>query len=249
MRTSLTRNQKLFFILGIASLFFFWFLLSVTVKNTIAMPKISDTFSALGKLLINKDTYIIIGNTILKIFLTILVSFTIALILVILSTLSKRFQAFISPIISLLKTLPVVVIILFLLFVFNSSIAPFFVATLVVMPIMYEAILSGVKNIDKTLLEEVKMFSNTNMFVVKKVYLPLSYPYALVSVLQSIGLGLKVMVMAELIAQTKNSIGYEMAYYKSFLNMDYVFAWAIIMVTFVIIVEMLVKKVKVKSYY
>lgn len=248
MRSSIIKNERLFFILGIAFIFLAWFVLSASVQNAIAMPKIPETISALGDLLSKGTTYLIIAQTILRIFGTILIAFTIAIVLVIFSSLSKRFAAFINPLISLFKTMPVAVIILFLLFVFGGSKAPFFVAILVVMPIMYEATYNGVKNIDKTLIEEVRMFSNINFYVVRKIFLPLAFPYALLSILQSIGLGLKVMVMAELIAQTKNSIGYEMAYYKSFLSMEYVFAWGIIMVLFVIVVEVLIKKVKLKNF-
>lgn len=249
MRTSIIKNQKLFFIVGIAFIFIVWFLLSIFVRNTIAVPNIPNTFSALGDLFTTGSTYLIIGQTILRLIATIVIAFIIALILVIFSAVSKRFSAFINPTIALFKTMPIAVIILFLLFVFGGNKAPFFVSILVVIPIMYEATLNGVKNIDKTIIEEVKMYSNINFLVIKEIYLPLAYPYALVSIFQSVGLGLKVMVMAELIAQSKNSIGYEMAYYKSFLNMEYVFAWGIIMVIFVILVEILIKKFKLKKFF
>ena len=90
------------------------------------------------------------------------------------------------------------------------------------------------------------MISKTNMFVIRKVYLPLTKPYIILSILQSVGLGLKAMVMAELISQASNSIGKEMSEYRSFLDMDYIFAWGILMITIVIISEILIRQIKKK---
>ena len=240
------KNTAIFYTLGIVSIFIIWLLISLIVNNEFAVPKVNDTFKALGDLLSTKTTYYILGKTILRIILTILIAFTTSIILVGLSTLSKRFKAFISPIITFLKTVPVVVVILLFLFMFSRNTAPIYVALLVIMPIMYEALLNGINNIDETIISETKMLSKTNMFVLRKVYFPLTKPYILLSILQSVGLGLKAMVMAELISQTKNSIGKEMSDYRSLLEMNYIFAWGLLMIAIVIISEILIRKTKKK---
>ena len=240
------RNDNIFFILGIVSIFIFWFILSVSVNNEFAVPKIDKTTNALADLLSSGKTYLILGKTILKIVLAISISFVVSLILVILSTLSRKFKAFISPIITLLKTVPVVVVILLFLFLFSRSTTPIYVALLVIMPIMYEALLNGINNIDDSIINETKMISRTNLFILRKIYIPLTKPYIMLSILQSVGLGLKAMVMAELIAQAKNSIGYEMGEYRSFLDMEYIFAWGLLMIAIVIVSEIFIRKIKKK---
>ena len=240
------KKDNIFFILGIVSIFIFWIILSIIVNNQFAMPKVDKAGMALKELLSSSKTYGIRGLTILKILLTILIAFVVSIILVGLSTLSRKFRAFVSPIITLLKTVPVVVVILLFLFLFSRNTTPIFVALLVIMPLMYEALLNGVSNIDEAIINETKMISKTNLFVLRKVYLPLTKPYIILAVLQSVGLGLKAMVMAELIAQTKNSIGREMSEYRSLLNMDYIFAWGLIMIAIVIIAEIFIRKVKRK---
>ena len=246
MSSSDKRNDNIFFILGIISIFIFWFILSITVNNEFAIPKIDKTTNALGKILSDGKTYLILGRTILKIILAISISFIVSLILVILSTLSKKFKAFISPIITLLKTVPVVVVILLFLFLFSRNSTPIYVALLVIMPIMYEALLNGISNIDESIINETKMLSRTNLFILRRVYIPLTKPYIMLSILQSVGLGLKAMVMAELIAQTKNSIGREMSDYRSLLLMDSIFAWGLLMIAIVIVSEIFIRKIKKK---
>ncbi len=240
------KNDTIFFILGIVSIFIIWLVLSLAINNEFAIPKIDKTSKALADLFSTGNTYLILGRTILKIALTILIAFVSSLLLVILSTLSKKFKAFISPIITLLKTVPVVVVILLFLFLFSRNTTPIFVALLVIMPIMYEALLNGINNIDDSIINETKMLSKTNLYVLRKVYLPLTKPYIILSILQSVGLGLKAMVMAELIAQTKNSIGKEMSDYRAFLDMEYIFAWGLIMITIVIISEIIIRRIKKK---
>lgn len=246
MSSSDRRNDNIFFILGIASIFIFWFILSIAVNNEFAVPKIDKTTNALAKLLSSGRTYLILGKTILKIILAISISFVTSLILVILSTLSRKFKAFISPIITLLKTVPVVVVILLFLFLFSRNSTPIYVALLVVMPIMYEALLNGINNIDESIINETKMISRTNLFILRKIYIPLTKPYIMLSILQSVGLGLKAMVMAELIAQATNSIGYEMSEYRSLLDMEYIFAWGLLMIAIVIVSEIFIRQIKKK---
>ena len=84
------------------------------------------------------------------------------------------------------------------------------------------------------------------MMMVDKIYIPLTKPYIILSILQSIGLGLKAMVMAELISQAKNSIGREMYEYRSLLDMDYIFAWGLLMIAIVIISEIFIRMMKKK---
>ena len=246
MNSSDKKKDNLFFTLGIVSIFIIWLLLSLIINNQFAVPKIDKTSIALATLLKRKSTYKILGLTLFKIVITISVSLIISIVLVIISTLSRKFRAFISPIITLLKTTPVVVVILLFLFMFSRNTTPIFVALLVIMPIMYEALLNGINNIDESIINETKMISKTNMFVIRKVYLPLTKPYIILSILQSVGLGLKAMVMAELISQASNSIGKEMSEYRSFLDMDYIFAWGILMITIVIISEILIRQIKKK---
>ena len=240
------KNTYIFYSLGIISIFIIWLFLSLIINNQFAVPKVNDTFKALGDLMSTKNTYYILGKTILRILLTIAIAFITSIILVGLSTLSKRFRAFISPIITFLKTVPVVVVILLFLFMFSRNTAPIYVALLVIMPIMYEALLNGITNIDEVIINETRMLSKTNMFVLRKVYLPLTKPYIILSILQSVGLGLKAMVMAELISQTKNSIGREMSDYRSLLEMNYIFAWGLLMIAIVIISEIFIRRIKRK---
>ena len=139
-----------------------------------------------------------------------------------------------------------VLIILLLVMLKDNSL--YYIVGVVILPLIYEATINGFKSIDKNIADEVKMLSNVNFAVVKNIYLPLTLPHVFTSLLQSFGLGLKVLIMAEFIENAKHSIGYEIMLYKDHYNdMSYVYAWSIILIVFVLIVDYLVNIAHKKS--
>ena len=81
-----------------------------------------------------------------------------------------------------------------------------------------------------------------NKVVVKKVYIPLSIPFLRSALIDAVGLGFKVLVVAEYIAQTKVSIGRTI--YMNKVNLDFtgVFAWTILLLLFVQLIEWVVER-------
>ena len=231
---------------GILFILLVWFFASRIVDNSIVIPKISEVLQALGSLLQTKQTYVIIFNTISRLILTVSISFVLALFCSILAGSITRVKDFLKPIMTLMRTTPVAAVIIILLMIFGNIKSPYIITSLVILPIMYEGILVSFENIDQGIIDEVKMLSNLNFRVVKEVYLPIVTPQILSTLVATIGLGLKVMVMSEFIAQPNNTIGYVMLQEKNFLEMDYVFAWTIILVVFVLLVEELLKIIKTK---
>lgn len=239
---SIIKDKKSYYVLGILFIFVVWGILSVSFKNDYIVPSIDLTFKALADLFVTKSTYEILGYTLLRLIFSVGVCFILGVLLAVFSSISYRFKAFVKPLIVLLKTLPIAVIIIMLLIMFTKEYAPLYIVGVVVFPIIYEATLAGLENIDSNIRDEIKMLSNNNFTVVRKVYLPLTFPYIMTSIIQSIGLGLKVLVMAEYISQPKYSIGNELVFYINDVSMEYVYAWSIILIVFVLIFELIVLK-------
>ena len=244
---SIVKNKNTFYVLGILFVFVLWSIGEVYFNNDYILPGVGQTFESLFKLLQEGHTYYILGHTLVRILLAVSICFVLGTSFAVLSNMSVKFKTFLKPIITLLKTLPLMVIIILLLFMLDDN-AFYYIVGLVVFPIIYEGVLNGLESIDKNMLEEVRMFSNTNMLVIKDIYLPLTLPHILTSLLQSFGLGLKVLVMAEFISNASPSIGNEIIFYKNDLGeMSYVYAWSIILVLFVLIIDVVINILKKKS--
>ncbi|MDD3382816.1 MAG: ABC transporter permease subunit [Bacilli bacterium] len=239
--------NKTFYFVGILIIFLAWFIGSIIIQNELALPKISSTFESLFNILKNKETYLIIFNTISRLILTVVFTYIIAFVLVLLSSISVKTEQLIKPLVALMKTLPIAAIIIVLLVSVGRNNSPYYITGLVILPLMYETTLIGIKSINKGITEEIKMDSNVNWLVVSKVYFPMTLPYILAGTIQSLGLGLKVMVMSEFITQPNLTIGAKMSEERVYQNLDNIFAWTIILVVFILLVEYFLKKIKLNK--
>lgn len=186
-----------------------------------------------------------LGMTLLRIIISVIIAFTISLLIGLLYILKKDTIYFFKPIISMMKTIPLAVISIFLWLIFKGTIAPYIITTLIIIPISIEGVITSIDGIDKVLIDDLKMI-NTNTFKsLIYVYIPLIKDYLLMVFLQTFGLGLKVMVMGEYICQTKNSVGKILSVVKSGVGyldaMSELIAWGILLVVIVVIIEILIK--------
>ena len=230
--------RNLMYALSIFAFFFIWFLWSKSVDNSILAPTPSDTFSSLLMILSQKKTYVIIGYTLLRLLLGLSFSLLVALLLGVLSYVFSMLNHFLKPLSSLLRTIPVASIIVIIIIITNKDLAPHILVFLMLFPLFYEAILGGLKQISMdNALNAYRLDSNLNASVLFKIHLPLLLPYIKTSLIQAIGLGFKVLVMAEFIAQTKYSIGKSIYDAKNQVEFGEVFAWTIILIILVLFIE------------
>lgn len=250
MKKYTTKDKSFAYISGVFFIFLVWVLASLIIDNEAILPNIGLTFKALGVLLGEKDTYLIFGHTILRLLLSLSISFILALLMGLLTIKIPLLRYFLSPGMGLVKTLPNIIIILIMLVVFSNKVAVFVITSFVIFPILYEGVYLGFSSINKDVLEDVRTLSNLNGYIAFKIYIPLAMPTILASLLQSFGLGIKVSVMAEYISKPNNSIGKELWIYKDYsYQMESVLAWAILLIAFVLIVEALIHYAKKKYAY
>lgn len=156
----------------------------------------------------------------------------------------KKFEPFLRPWLTGIKTIPIISIIIIILIIFGQSLAPWVITFMIVFPIIYQATLEGMHGMDQDLLDVFYMEDARFFESIKHVYLPLLKNNILLSLLQSFSLGLKVLVMAEYFAQSKHSIGRSLFIAKANIAYAYVFAWTIIIVICAMMIESIIFKVQ-----
>jgi NitT/TauT family transport system permease protein len=75
-----------------------------------------------------------------------------------------------------------------------------------------------------------KVYNVDRSKVIKDIYIPSIKPYAVSALMNAIGLGWKVTVTAEVLANALPSIGMNLYYAKIYLNTDLLFAWTLVIV-------------------
>ena len=244
---SIIKNNKVYYVLGLLFIVCLWSVLSLISNNDFIVPSPSLTIDALYEIICDIATYKILGLTLLRLLLSISSSFILGVVLAVFSYFSQKVNCFVKPLIVIMKTIPVVAIVIMLLVIIGREYSSYLIVGFVAFPIIYEGTLNGFFTFDKDMLDEVKMVSKTNVQILQHIYLPLIRPHLLTSLLQSFGLGLKVLVMAEFIIETKDSIGEAIRFYKNEALTEYIFAWSIILIIFVLLIDSLFNILKKKS--
>ena len=238
---STRQKQNIFFFVGIISILLVWLIITLFDDN-IFFPGIGEVVVDLGKLLSDGNNWLIILYTFLKVIFVIVVSFIISFVLAILSYKVRSFRAFISPFIALMRSTPVASVILILILLVGSKVAPFIISILVIVPISYENIYSAFTNIEDEIVDETKLVSNINLNIIITVFIPITINYLISSMLTCFGLTLKVLVMSEVLTQGNMTIGGSIQLAKSTIDITRVFSWSIILVIIVLLVEAFIKR-------
>ena len=217
-------------ILGLYLIFFI-------IDNDIIFPSPYNILIALINLLKEQKTYIILGYSFLRLIISLLLSFLIGGTLGILAGKFNSFRVFIKPFMTILRSVPLASIIVIIIVILDFNKSPYVITLIMLIPIIYEAFLNGILTLDKDLMDVWKLESNMNEKVLINIIFPLAKPFITTAFIQSVGLGIKVLIMAEFICNTTNSIGKALVNSANYLEYDNVFAWTILAILFVIIIE------------
>lgn len=146
------------------------------------------------------------------------------------SAASPLVRSLLRPPMLLIRATPVAsFIILALLWVRSRNLA-LLISFLMVLPVIYSAVLEGLCNTDRGLLEMARVFRLPLFARVKSIYLPAVWSYFLQSCQVALGLCWKSGVAAEVIGLPGGSIGEALYNAKLFLATGELFAWTLVIV-------------------
>ncbi len=221
----------------IIALFLIWGVISIKVGSEYILPSIKRTAEEFFALFKNKDFYLSFLNSILRSLIAFVISFGLAFLLALLSNKVKFARGLISPIISIMRALPTIAIVLLLLFWTDSKIAPVIVTTIVVLPTSFTHIDSSFFSIDKSVIEAGRVDGADERALFLSVELPQLFPAIYSGIGSGISLNFKLMVAAEVISQTANSIGFMLNTSKVYFETARMLAIVCFAVIFGVIVE------------
>lgn len=196
---------------------------------------ISDFFYVLGDF----HTYAAIFNTLKSLVASLLLSCFIGAFLGILSSQFKAIYQILKPLMAVLRTLPIIILIIILMMSLDYENIPVIASVLVVIPIFYEGTYQGIIHLDKDLLDVYRLNSKTNLRVIFNVHLPLISSYSKTSYINSIGMGIKVLIAVEFMTGANNTITKLIMNSKNDLNFSLVYAYSLIIILLVPIIELL----------
>jgi ABC-type nitrate/sulfonate/bicarbonate transport system, permease component len=230
-------------VISIAFWILVWYIISKIVNREVL---VASPFSVLKRLifLVQKDYFwMSAALSLLRIMLGFAIAVIAATILAVLSVKFKIIQVLLEPLMIIIKSTPVASFIILAIVWLKVSHIPAFTSFLMVFPVMWTNVFTGIKSTDNNLIEMVKLFKIKKSKVLTKLYVPSVMPYFKSGCISCIGLAWKAGIAAEVLCTPKNSIGKYLYESKIYLETADLFAWTIVIIVLSLILEKLLVKV------
>jgi ABC-type nitrate/sulfonate/bicarbonate transport system, permease component len=234
------KNKK-YMLIGTALLILVWWIVSMMLNNPIILPSPIETINSLGVIVSDKSFIYTLMATLQRCVLGFVISLFLASIVGIIAALNNKIFEMLQPTMALLETVPTMAIIVLALIWLTNEKAPILLAAIVVFPVIYEAVIQGIVDIDKSVISMTKVYKVGITDSIRYIYFP-SMAKSVVGVLSSVtGLCLKMVIGGEVLGQPNYGIGTSIQMEKMQLNTAGVFSWIVILVVFVLFIESIIK--------
>lgn len=211
----------------IAFLLGLWQLLSLYAAQSVLLPPPASVLLRFCELTLRREFWLALSFSMRRIVLGYMLALVLAFILAAFSHKSALIKSFISPLISLIRTVPVASFVILALLYVGSSKLSVVISILVVLPIVYANTLAGLDGLDRDLDEMARVFDLAKCRKLRYVVLPqmwLSLQPALVS---TVGMAWKGGVAAEVIGIPDGSLGEKLYRAKVYFDTTELLAWTL----------------------
>ena len=241
-------NKFVLFFLGVIFVIALWIMLSLLFdKNGMIFPSPVLTFKEFFILLGESTTYKNLGFTFLRMLMGFVLSFVGALILGILAGNHPHLYQFLKPLMTVIKSIPTVVLLFLFIVLIAPKNAPIFLVFVVCFPILYEGVAGGIRNVDQEMIDSAKVDGANYFRTTTRIKLPLAVPYIIVGLVSSFALSFKIEIMAEVITgTTTNGLGAAISFLKKDdpTNMPIIFAYSLFAIILMLLVSLLEEVIK-----
>lgn len=216
-----------------------WQLLYRSVGQEILLVSPVQTLHRLVALSRQKEFWISAGASLCSVMAGFLCASALGIVM---GALCMRFAflyRLVYPLLSAVKATPVASFIILALVWLKTAQVPAFIAALIVLPIVFGNVCQGVAATDRELLEMARVFRLGRWKTLRCIYLPSLAPYLTAAFTTGAGLAWKSGVAAEVLANTRNSIGGNIYSAKIYLETADLFAWTAVVILLSVALERL----------
>ena len=226
--------------------FMLWISIYYVIDSPLLVPSIQNIGLAFVQIFTSKNSLEAIFLTIVRLVIILFISSLCGVLMGAIASKKTKIAYFLQPYVTIFRTIPVISIFVILIILFGFNSTPLIVTSLMIFPIIYQQTLESIRQIDQAYLDIYHLEDNRFWSGLKNCYLPLTKNQLLTAFLQSAGLGIKVLVMSEYLAQTPKSIGFSLYLAKTNIRYDQVFAWTILLIIIAILIETWIRKQQLK---
>ena len=155
-------------------------------------------------------------------------------------TVSKTADALLRPLMTVVKSTPVASFVVLALIWIARDWLPVFIALLMVLPVVWSNVCTGIRSADPALLELARVYSWPRGRVLRRIYVPSVRPHFLAALRSGLGFGWKAGIAAEVLTVPHSAIGRMIYESKLYLQTIDLFAWTLAVILLSVGLERLV---------
>ncbi len=218
-----------------------WFIAAYAYGKEIIIPKPQTALKELAVMLGQGVFWQSVANTMLRAIVAFALAYVFALAFALLSQASKIFFKLFYPLVVLLRALPTISVIFICFIAMKGWYRACFIAFLVVFPTLYASFYTAFENCSGELGEVIKAYNVNRRIAITKFVIPSVWEYMYSDIVNTLSLTVKLIIAAEAVTTTANSLGGLMAEAKSFVDMAGIFAYTVTAVVLSYATELIVR--------
>ncbi len=223
---------------SIAFMLLVWHLMFLRVGSEFVFPSIGATLKSIWQYLSNGAFWLALLSTLGRVFSCFAISLLCAIAIGVLAKFAPAIGKILAPVIALFRSAPTVaVMVMLILLVEEPTIVPIIVGLLVVFPMLYASVTASIDQVDKGLVEMCSLYNVPKWQQLKTVYLPTVAPYLLCELPATLSFTVKLIISAEILSYSYQSIGGLIQSANVYQEMASLFALTILSVAFATLLD------------
>ena len=228
---------------GIPALIFWtvvWYLAAVAMDNPLLLPGPVQVLRCLCELMQRAAFWQTVAVSIGRILLGILLAILLGSLLAVVSTSCRLLEVLIAPAMTAMQATPVASFTILVLIWIDRDYVPVLICGMMVLPVVYNSVSTGIRVTDPQLLELAKVYRLSKFQTLRRIWIPSVMPFFRTTCLNSVGLGWKAGIAAEVLTVPKHSIGRMIADSKLYLMTEELFASTLVVIALSLLLQNLV---------
>lgn len=216
--------------------------LSAVIADPLILPqpfKIAVRFFEIAP---TADFLLTVLHSLLRILLGLLIGVAVGTAIGILSYLFLPLAYLLRPLLTVLRSTPVASFIILVWYLTGGEILPLVISAIMVVPIVSDQLLAGLRGADPALGEVAELYRFTKWQRLILYRLPAALPYFFSAIVTSVGFAWKAGIAAEILATTQGSLGSLIFFAKGDYGSPDLWAYTLAVVLLSLLLEFLVKK-------
>jgi ABC-type nitrate/sulfonate/bicarbonate transport system permease component len=178
------------------------------LTNSPSLPPVSEIFISWGNLIFSGEIFVELSSSLYRMFLAYFIAAILGIFFGLLMGYFRFFKNLLDPIIEILRPIPtpayIPIVILFL--GLDTTMKVFLIAIAAFFPILLNTY-GGVRQVDHVQIDTGRTFGLSSQAILRKIVLPAAIPQIFTGLRISLGIGLIMVVISEMVA-ANSGIGY-----------------------------------------